>query len=461
MSERYKTIIFDDFSDREQCDVITPTEKSFKMSNEIVFENGKIKLAKNVKNDAFYSLSLYLEGVKCAFTYNDKLHILGNDEVTGENRIKKIDVAGTVTIMHTFSGGGNELFKFFIFRGKAIVAMLDGTHKIQYASLTMSSWTNCNTIGTGYVMKDFVIVDDRLFVLCQEYATDVNEIYYSDDGIDFTLLTTLDSEYGYSDFNYLDGYFYVRLWKHSGENELIRISTSGEIQEKIITADITYDLKTFVFNGHLYFLIDKRFLYRVVGSSLKPVFNFENDVLFMESSGIVNSVSFWDSTDDEIITMNLFEKFSRPFNVISALDRVYSIHKVSNNNTFLLGYLSTDGKVAIYENKYISPGSVQTYTFRPEKGSFCPVQITALHKPLTANAWVKVYIKKDGASSWGSAVIDSNTTSAIKKSYDFPAGDDLRTIEFKIEYGTNDDAETPKDAILEFVYLPLELANSN
>ena len=457
---RFETVIFDDFSDGEQCDIVEPTKKSFKMSNQLAFENGKIKLAKDIKNDVFYALSLYLDGLKCAFTYSDKLYILGNNEATGENRIKRIDTSGNITTIHTFTGGGNELFRFFIFRDKAIVSMLDGTYKIQYASLVMTSWTNCNTIGAGYVMKDFVIVDNRLFVLCQEYSTDENRIYYSDDGISFTLLTTLDSKYGYNDFNSLDGYFYLRLWKYSGENELIRITTSGEIQEEVITADITYNLKTFVFNGHLYFLVDKRFLYRVVGSSLEPVLNFENDVLFMESSGIIDFVSFWDSTDDEVITMNLSEKISRPFKVPSALTRIYSLHKVNNNYTFLLGYLSSDGKVAIYDYNYISPGSVQTYTFRPKKGSFSPIQLTVLHKPLTANAWVKVYIKKDGASSWGSAVIDSNTTSAIKKSYDFPTGDDLRTIEFKIEYGTNDDAETPEDAILEFVYLPLELANS-
>ena len=52
-----------------------------------------------------------------------------------------------------------------------------------------------------------------------------------------------------------------------------------------------------------------------------------------------------------------------------------------------------------------------------------------MHDPLTANAWVKVYVKKDGASSWGSAVIDSNATDAVSKSYDFPTGDELRTIE--------------------------------
>ena len=79
---------------------------------------------------------------------------------------------------------------------------------------------------------------------------------------------------------------------------------------------------------------------------------------------------------------------------------------------------------------------------------------------MTANAWIKVYVKKDGASSWGSAVIDSTTLNAVKKSYDFPDGDELRTIEFKIELGTDDDSETPEDPELEFIYLPLGLANS-
>ena len=458
MSERFETIIFDDFSDGEQCDILKATKKSFKMSNEIVFNDGKIELAKNVKNSALYALTLAAEGLKCSFVYNDCLHILGNDDGSGENRIKKINVAGTISTMHTFSGGGNEQFQFFIFRGKVIVSMLDGTYKIQYADFNMVSWTNCNTIGAGMYIKDHVIIDDRLYVLCVHSSE--TKIYYSDDGISFTLWVTLDSEYGYDDFNYLDGYFYLRLWKHSGENELVRISSTGEIQEEVITASITYELKTFVFNGHLYFLVDYRFLYRVVGSSLEPVFNFENDVYLVESSGIVDSISFWDSTDDEIITMNLFEKFSRPFNVVSALAKILALHKNSNAYTFALGYLGSDAKVTIYENKYISPGSIQTYTFRPEKGSFCPIQATVLHKPLTANAWVKVYVKKDGASAWGSAVIDSNATDAVSRIYNFIAGDELKTIEFKIELGTSDDSETPEDPELEFVYLPTGLANS-
>ena len=57
-------------------------------------------------------------------------------------------------------------------------------------------------------------------------------------------------------------------------------------------------------------------------------------------------------------------------------------------------------------------------------------------------------------------MITSDVNGAVKKAYKFPTGTSLDFIQFKIEYGTDDSAETPENAFLDFIYLPIGLSNS-
>lgn len=456
---RYKVVKFDDFSDGERCDILDPTEKSFEMSENLIIEKNKIKLGKDIQTGALYNLAIEVtEYAKMSVIKNNYLYTLGYDTVSSENRIVGINIqTGNIWTVHTFSGGGDETHIFIKFKDKYIVSMLDGTYKIQY-STNLTAWTNCGTIGTGKIISDYKIVGDRLYVLCDD-----DIIYYSDDGIAFTLLVTLNSSYMYSDLNYLDGYFYLQIRTSSSgslSSGIIRISLSGEIQDNIISLSGIYKFNSFVFNENMYVLVNERYLYRVVGSVLKPIFVFENNCIVVYSFGIIEKRFFWDSTDDKIITMNIFEKFSRPYKVPSALDRVWMIHQYDNCDTIAIGALSSVYKAIIYEDKYYSPGFIETKIYKFPKGLAVPKQVILNHKPLTANAWVKIYVKYDQASAWGSAVIDSNTLNAVRKVYDVPAGTKCNFIQFKIEYGTTDDSETPEDATVDLIYLPVGLSNS-
>ena len=457
MSERYKTITFDDFFDGEQCSLIEPTEKSFKLSNNLVIRKNKIKLGKKIVGGVLYSLVIESSHFsKISFLYNNFLYILGTETVGGECRIRKINVqTAAISTVYSFSGGGNENQQFIRFKNKVIVSIVDGTQKVQYSSMSMSSWTNCGTIGANGIV-DYKIINNRLYVLCED-----EKIYYSDDGISFTLLVTLDSLFSYNRLEYLNGYLYVDHWKSGGAGaSLIRISLSGEIQDEIISVDSVYKFDFFVFSGNLYVLIDKLFLFRVDGVSLIPVFVFENEILIIFSFGIIDSFFFFDKTSDEIIVMNLLEKFSRPYKKGSAVKWIQMIYKYDNADTIAL--CENDSNILcaiIYEDAHTASGDVQTRLVKL-KSRGVPKQIVLRHKALTANAWVKVYVKVDQASSWGSAVINSNATNAVRKVYNFPAGTELDFIEFKIEYGTDDSGETPEDATLDFIYLPVGLGNA-
>lgn len=247
-------------------------------------------------------------------------------------------------------------------------------------------------------------------------------------------------------------------------NSLVRVSLSGDLQEEVISLGYIRGLTQKVFQNDYYFLIGGQRLYRLSGNSLQLIFEFENDnVVFLFTTGVDNLLLFYDEDDDEIIAMNSFEKFFRPFKSDSDLTNVHSLHLSANGYYFSPQFVSSDNDVrmAIYNKaKYSADGFIKTEIVS-EKGLIAPIQLTAAHNPLSANAWVKVYVKVDKASSWGVPVITSSVDGAVSSIYDFVAGSKYKFIQFKAEWGNDSNVETPENVQLEFVYLPLGLANSN
>jgi len=457
---RYKTKIFFDFSDGQQCDILDLTKKSFKASENLVIQKNKIKLGWKIKNDALYDSTLDAwSSEKLSFIYSYRVYFMSTDG--SDCIIKRCSLTdGSFQTLKTFADSSGDIpYCLIKFRGLAIASYKNNagtSYLCKYSTdgMTMATWANTNLIGKigSHYIKDYKIVHDRLYIL-----TSNNRLLYSDDGITFESLITLDSSYSYKNLEYLDGYLYILNYSLKSVRGLVRVSLSGEIQDEVVSFNSIYAISLKVFLGKIYLLADSLYLYRIEGSVLIPIYQFDAGYSFLNPSDYVNKLSFHNSNTGVVLSMNADEKFSSPYKIIGI---PISIHNYNKEQSFIICNYGTDtAQVAIYNGRYNSSGNVQTRVFKT-KGSFIPIQITALQKPLTANAWVKIYIKKDGASSWGSAVIDSNATNAVKKSYNFPAGDDLRTIEFKIEYGTTDDAETPEDVALEFIYLPIELANA-
>lgn len=459
MSERYETINFNNFSDGEQCDIIAPTEKSFESSNDLVIENNKIKLGKKIKGGALFDSGLEDQDYpkKLSFLYSTYVYLLSDD--ASNCLIKKCSLAdGAYTTVKTLDDSGNDVYCFIKFKGYAIASYLNNANTAvlcKYSNMTMATWADTNLIalaGTDISINDYKIIHDRLYILCSD-----NKIYYSDNGITFVLLATLDSLYSYNSLEYLAGYLYVVNATNDYIYGLVRISLSGDIQDETISLGSIGFFYHRIFAGKSYILVGRKYLYRVDGSTLVPIFKFDGYAIFIFAPDFAESLFIYSVTGSEIIIMDINEKFSRPY---KSLGYVLSFFRYSFAIEASVQSALNKTKVAIYDDAYTTPGDIKTFIARLKGGLGTPVQLVLNHKPLTANAWIKVYMKIDNASAWGSAVITSTDLNAVRKVYSIPAGTECSFIQAKIEYGTDDDSETPEDATLDLIYLPTGLVNS-
>jgi hypothetical protein len=86
-------------------------------------------------------------------------------------------------------------------------------------------------------------------------------------------------------------------------------------------------------------------------------------------------------------------------------------------------------------------------------------RVTVKHRPLQAGTSVKIYVKYDYATSW-TEIINSNTTTAIRKDYNITAGTKINFAQFRIELNTTDDKKTAEDVQLEILHKPIGLENA-
>ena len=108
-----------------------------------------------------------------------------------------------------------------------------------------------------------------------------------------------------------------------------------------------------------------------------------------------------------------------------------------------------------YGANYILSGTMETSAVN--EGEIIPKQLILRHDPLTANTSIKIYAKKDFASSW-TLLLTSNTTGAIKKKYNFANNYGIADfMEFKVELITTLNTISPKFLSLKLLYVPVGL----
>lgn len=460
---RYKVLKFDDFSDGEGCPSLEDTEKKFKSSSELCIKKGETKLGQKIKSDSLFASAANWLHYDCAFSYREKVYFVAY--IGSVESIFYFDVGdGSVTKVYDIPSASCTFYAFIKFRDLVILNYYDSSYanlfcKYSTNGLTMTTWadTNLSSFGSNLYIADYVIVHDRLYILCSD-----SKIYYTDDGITFVLFVTLDSVYKYDGMEHSNGYLYVLNATSESVSGLLRISLGGEIQDEIIPLR-TFYLSSFAnFAGGLYFLVVDRFLYKLNSSGPVLVFEFENTVRMTASRESFDLLFFTDRVTDEVIVMDLDEKFSRPF---KTMGKPMSIHTEDNFGYTLYSILQRDGsevKIGIYENdEYISTGNMETRVDSLNESLGVAKQLILIHDPLPANASIEVFYKIDGASAWGSAVITSDTLNSVRKVYDIPKGSEFSKIQAKIEYKTSDNLETPKNAKLYLLYSPIGLSNSN
>lgn len=119
----------------------------------------------------------------------------------------------------------------------------------------------------------------------------------------------------------------------------------------------------------------------------------------------------------------------------------------------------TYGNTAKKAENYVLAGTIDLPIV--DEGEIIPVGLAVRHKPLTNGAAVNLYVKKDQATSWGSAVLANSTANSVKKRYKYPnAGSVVDFFQIRAELTTNSASYSPEDVSVEFLYLPAGLKNA-
>ena len=133
---------------------------------------------------------------------------------------------------------------------------------------------------------------------------------------------------------------------------------------------------------------------------------------------------------------------------------------LGENYLQLLNFGSPDKFQIERDNTHKHKTSGYMVTSIIDEGEIVPKQIKVKNDRLPADTKVLVYVKKDKAIAWGSAVLTSDADNAVSKSYAFPSGDRLDFISFKLQLETTDVDVSPENVQLEFIYKPLGLEHA-
>jgi hypothetical protein len=125
------------------------------------------------------------------------------------------------------------------------------------------------------------------------------------------------------------------------------------------------------------------------------------------------------------------------------------LYRLPHSGTFVTIYRTSD---------FVSSGTLDSGVM--SLGEFVPKQLILRHKPLPAGTSVKVYADFDKSGSWGSAIITSATTGALKEKYTFTNSAVRDFFAFRVELLTSAPTVSPSEIELTFLYQPLGLENS-
>lgn len=181
-------------------------------------------------------------------------------------------------------------------------------------------------------------------------------------------------------------------------------------------------------------------------------YRFANPLFEAGGSAYYQFVASAAATTGDIYRM---EKDGSLFRIYSAVPRFVKGIRFKSWDIFLSEYNDSVYK----SNNYVLSGTFDLSIV--DEGEIIPVGLAVRHKPLTSGCEVNLFVKKDQAASWGSAVLANTTASSVKKKYKYPnAGPVVDFFQVQVELKTNNAANTPEDVSVEFLYLPAGLRNA-
>lgn len=436
---------------------------------QIDLRSKRIKLGGKLSSNALATIQneKYVPLFSFLSTLNYHLAVV---QATGDVRLYKSTGAGAFSTAYTFTAenGEDEVYGLFRYKDKLIASFMDSStdYVFYYSTSPSSAWTKITTL-PNELFKNFLIIDNVLYLFT------TGSIYTSTDGITFTLYLTMPTNVLIKSIDFFDGFIYISTYQLSFgfKYSLMRI----ENDELVFLRN---------FPDESIILASSDFLYIFIKSSIRPrVLSFDGASYklfydFREFSVIPNALAPLVNTDDKFYFMVGFLVGSDQQEHIYSIVKDKAVFREFSfaNNEFIRSMYDIDDVLyslitldegdpvssKIYNDdavEFEALGSLESSIL--DVGEVVPIQAILRHKPLSASTSVKLYVKKNQASSWGSAVLTSDTDDAVNKKYRFPKSSIYDFIQFKIELITTDDTVTPEDVQLIFLYKPLGLEVAN
>ena len=458
---KYKSIEFSVFKNGEIQKKYSELENMAYSNKLAINDYGKVELAKLfVKNDIAdtytYATNSKIGG-RYGATYYFYFFLV--KQISGKDHavLYKCNLGNAPTLVKDFGAGLPD--QIILHKDRIIVQFEnDTTGDLEWYQTTSptGTWTAIPEL-KNHSMNDWEILNDEIYItILTGYAsTGKSNIYISrDNGITFSLLFTqapVQSLYVANGFLYgKSGDMYVM------ENEtwrLVEKNVKGSVHivdEKLKAIDYH---NIYIFNGDKFEIErtfeENKYLSFEGVSKYKTFFSIRSDA----EGGLSNYSLYSYDTRGVLIKEKEFLNKDADWGIFGVFFVIDTTYIITKNETNLITEIWND-----YNPKYVDNGYFQTTII--DKGEIVPKQLILRHDPLLTGSTVKVYTKKDQASSWENAIITSNTVGGIKKKYNYPAGAIHDFTEFKVELITTDTTKTPKNIKLEFLYLPIGLENA-
>lgn len=476
MGERYKSIKFKDFSGGGE-QIFLEDQASFSRSYKInLGEANSIRLAALLNAQSLAMKVLGGSGcnnMPLFYENGGYNYLFVLDLTTAIPKLLRSSGSGAFTLKYTFSteNGLDNVYMALSHNNYHIVCFDDSVagKTVWYASTDPTAgWAQIASLLDIAPVKN-LIVDNKLYIV------GTKDLYQTTDGLTYTPMNfsaQLKTNDVIQDALYFENFWYLVVWNNKEklyhfmkiENATLKsilnskqsinlektrnfmyISTNSPC--RIYTFDgeeliEKYNLTNFfptTYNFRVMKAVEDRIYFNL--HFLDPTSAHEKNCLF----SIINDKGIFlefDMSDDEMI-----------------------LFVVQQDNVLYLGVENTGASPGfkVY-NDYSATGEIFQPTGYAEtsiisEGEIVPKQIILRHDKLDSHCSVKVYKDFDRSGTY-TLILTSNTASSIKKKYAFPAGTILDFAQFKIELITTDSSKTPEDIELEFLYLPVGLANA-
>lgn len=456
MAERYKKIIFSSFDKGSEFDF--HEEGGFKTSDGIIIDD-KTKKPKLLKDTAIEDIA-GME-IVCEYSmqeYNGDLYVFVADQATGISKIY-ISTGGTgaLTLYKDLGAGNGSPAHLFIAQGK-LYAKTD-THKLYVHDWGASNFVYVSLLGPRSIGRcvdleewSYYTVGDSIYRTKDGFLT-AEAIGPAPQGFEIEFMAAFQ---GYIYFQIKNDF--VRMDKN-GKTEVIRnfpniprFKKSSQSTLFIFVSD-GKKIDIFAFDGYQIKKIKKINAYENVW----PL-SFDGELLYfyaIYSSIIGNQIyHFYGINEDGHIFR--FQNFLKTEDGLAS-DVVKIKDKLIYNGSKPTS--PWNARISRETANYVISGGIETGIINKTK--IIPIAAIIRNKPLGAGTSIKLYAKKDQSSTWGTALMTSDTAGAVEKQYDFPnTYGKVTFLELRIELLTTDTTKTPEDVEIVFIYSEVGIESS-